>query len=150
LNPNVSGFDDGASLVEDRVLAWLKEAMGFPSEATGLLVSGGSMANLVGLAAARHAKASFDVRRLGQGAASRPMVLYASVEVHSSVKKAVELLGLGSDALRLVPVDTHYRTDVQALRSAIADDRGSGLQPFCVVGTAGTVNTGAIDDLGAL
>ena len=78
VNPNVSGFDDGASLVEDRVLAWLKEAMGFPASASGLLVSGGSMANLVGLAVARHTQASFDVRRLGQGAAPRRMVLYAS------------------------------------------------------------------------
>jgi glutamate/tyrosine decarboxylase-like PLP-dependent enzyme len=150
VNPNVSGFDDSASLVEDRVLAWFKEAMGFPETARGLLVSGGSMANLVGLAAARHAQAPFDVRKLGQGAAPRRMVLYASREVHSSVKKAAELLGLGSDALRLVPVDPGYEIDPAALRAAIASDRAAGLQPFCVVGTAGTVNTGAIDDLSAL
>ncbi len=150
VNPNVSGFDDGASLVEDRVLAWFKEAMGFPATASGLLVSGGSMANLVGLAVARHAKAPFDVRRLGQGAAPRRMVLYASVEAHSSVKKAAELLGLGSDALRLLPVDAEYRIDLSALRDAIASDRKAGFQPFCVVGTAGTVNTGATDDLDAL
>jgi aromatic-L-amino-acid decarboxylase len=150
LNPNVSGFDDGASLVEDRVLAWFKEAMGFPAEASGVLVSGGSMANLVGLAVARHVQAPFDVRRRGQSASPRPMVLYASLEVHSSVKKAAEILGLGSDALRLVPVDAEYRIDLYALRDAIADDRKAGLQPFCVVGTAGTVNTGATDDLAAL
>jgi glutamate/tyrosine decarboxylase-like PLP-dependent enzyme len=78
------------------------------------------------------------------------MVLYASVEVHSSVKKAAELLGLGSDALRLVPVDSEYRLDLQALRDAIVSDQRAGLQPFCVVGTAGTVNTGATDDLEAL
>jgi glutamate/tyrosine decarboxylase-like PLP-dependent enzyme len=150
LNPNVSGFDDGASLVEDRVLAWFKEAMGFPPGASGLLVTGGSMANLVGLAVARHAQAPFDVRRLGQGAAPRRMVLYASREVHSSVKKAAELLGLGSDALRLLPVDGDYRLELSALRDAIATDRLAGLQPFCVVGTVGTVNTGATDDLGGL
>ncbi len=150
LNPNVSGFDDGASLVEDRVLAWFKEAMGFPASASGLLVSGGSMANLVGLAVARHAQAPFEVRRLGQGAAPRRMVLYASREVHSSVKKAAELLGLGSDALRLVPVDSEYRIDLTALRDSIAADRVTGLHPFCVIGTAGTVNTGATDDLATL
>ncbi len=150
VNPNVSGFDDGASLVEDRVLAWLKEAMGFPASASGLLVSGGSMANFVGLAVARYAQAPFDVRRLGQAAAPRRMVLYTSSEAHSSVKKAAELLGLGSDALRLVPVDSEYRMDVSALQDAIATDRRAGLQPFCVVGTAGTVNTGATDDLSSL
>jgi aromatic-L-amino-acid/L-tryptophan decarboxylase len=150
VNPNVSGFDDGASLVEDRVLAWFKEVMGFPATAGGLLVSGGSMANLVGLAVARHARAPFDVRRLGQAAAPRRMVLYASVEVHTSVKKAAELLGLGSEALRLLPVDADYRLDLQALRDAIAADRKAGFDPFCVVGTAGTVNTGATDDLEGL
>jgi glutamate/tyrosine decarboxylase-like PLP-dependent enzyme len=150
VNPNVSGFDDASSLVEDRVLAWFKEAMGFPATASGLLVSGGSMANLVGLAVARHAQAGFDVRREGQGAAPRRMVFYASVEAHSSVRKAAELLGLGSDALRLVPVDTDYRIDLSALRDAIESDRKAGFQPFCVVGTAGTVNTGATDDLDAL
>jgi aromatic-L-amino-acid/L-tryptophan decarboxylase len=150
LNPNVSGFDDAASLVEDRVLAWFKEAMGFPAAATGVPVSGGSMANLVGLAVARHVQAPFDVRRLGQGAAPRRMVLYASVEVHSSVKKAAELLGLGSDALRLVPVDTDYRLDLSALRDTIEADRKAGLEPFAAVGTAGMVNTGAIDDLSRL
>jgi glutamate/tyrosine decarboxylase-like PLP-dependent enzyme len=150
MNPNVSGFDDAASLVEDRVLSWFKEAMGFPATASGLLVSGGSMANLVGLSVARHARAPFDVRKLGQAAAPRAMVLYASVEAHSSVKKAAELLGLGSDALRLLPVDSDYRLDGGALRSAIASDREAGLQPFCVVGTAGTVNTGATDDLRGL
>jgi hypothetical protein len=150
VNPNVSGFDDASSLVEDRVLAWFKEAMGFPATASGLLVSGGSMANLVGLAVARHARAGFDVRREGQGAAPRRMVLYASVEAHSSVKKAAELLGLGTDALRLVPVDADYRMDLAALRDAIERDRKAGFQPFCVVGTVGTVNTGATDDLDAL
>jgi glutamate/tyrosine decarboxylase-like PLP-dependent enzyme len=150
MNPNVGGFDDGASLVEDRVLDWFKELMGFPREASGLLLSGASMANLVGLAAARHARASFDVRRLGQAAAPRPMTLYASLEVHNSVGRAVELLGLGLESLRLVPVDAEYRMDVAALEAAILADRRDGRLPFAVVGSAGTVNTGAIDDLPAL
>lgn len=150
LNPNVGGFDDGASLVEDQVLAWFKELMGFPRGASGLVVSGGSMANLVALAVARHARAPFDVRRLGQAAAPKAMVLYASREAHSSVTRAVELLGLGREALRLVPVDAEYRIDLAALEQAVARDRQAGALPFAVVGNAGTVNTGAIDDLCAL
>ncbi|HEY6546709.1 MAG TPA: pyridoxal-dependent decarboxylase, partial [Vicinamibacteria bacterium] len=93
---------------------------------------------------------SFDVRRLGQGAAPQPMTLYASRETHSSVGKAVDLLGLGREALRLVPVDAEYRIDLRALEEAIAADRRAGAQPFAIVGNAGTVNTGAIDDLPAL
>src|SRR5260221_10784757 len=118
--------------------------------ARGLLVTGGSMANFVGLAVARHAGAPFDVRRLGQGGAERRMTLYASRETHNSVGRAVELLGLGREALRLLPVDRDYRVDLRALREAIAADRGAEFQPFAVVGNAGTVNTGATDDLPAL
>jgi len=150
MNPNVGGFDDAAGLLEDQVLDWWKELLGYPKSASGLLVSGGSMANLVGLAVARHAQAGFDVRKAGQAAAPRPMRLYASTEVHSSVGKAMELLGLGRDALHLVPVDAEYRIDIPALEKAIADDRRAGTQPFAIVGSAGTVNTGAIDDLEAL
>jgi len=150
LNSNAGDFDDGPSLVEDQVLAWLKEMMGYPEWATGLLVSGGSMANLVGLTVARNSRAGFDVRKQGLGAAPRPLTLYASQQVHSSVRKAVELLGLGSDALHAIPVDDEYRIQLPALQSAIAADRGAGLRPFCVVGCAGTANTGAIDDLKGL
>ncbi len=150
MNPNVGGFDDGATLVENQVLAWLKEIMGFPAQAGGLLVSGGSMANLVGLTVARNSRAGVDVRRLGVAATDGRLVAYASRETHSSVKKAIELLGLGSEALRLLPTDGQYRLDLAALRSAIAEDRRAGLRPFCVIGNAGTVNTGATDDLAAL
>jgi glutamate/tyrosine decarboxylase-like PLP-dependent enzyme len=150
LNPNVGGFDDGASLVEDQVLDWFKEAMGLPAEASGLFVSGGSMANLVGLAVARHARAPFDVRKQGQAASPQPMTVYASSEVHSSVPKALELLGLGRDALKLVAVDPEYRIDLAALARAIQEDRRAGALPIALVANAGTVNTGAIDDLPAL
>ncbi len=149
-NPNVHGGQSSAVLVEDQVLSWLAELLGYPPDAGGLLVSGGSMANLAGLAVAVNARAEFDVARHGLGAAPRPMVLYASQEVHYSVDKAVRVLGLGAEALRKLPVDEAFRIDVAALERAVAEDRAAGFHPFCVVGTAGTVNTGACDDLPAL
>ena len=147
MNPNMGGGDQGPNYVELQVLSWLKEMLGYPAEASGILVSGGSMANLVGLAVARNAKAQGDVAQAGLQGAARPMVLYASSETHNSVHKAVSLLGLGRDALHEIPVDAAYRIDVPALRRAISEDRAAGKQPFAVVGNAGTVNTGAIDPL---
>lgn len=150
LNWNVGGFDDAASAVEDQVLGWCKQMMGFPADASGLFVSGGSMANLVGLAVARDARAGVDLRRKGVAAASARPVLYASRETHSSNVKAAELLGLGTEGVRLLPVDADFRLDLRALREAVAADRAAGLHPFAVVGNAGTVNTGATDDLHAI
>lgn len=150
MNPNCGGGDHAATLVENQVLAWCKEIMGFPAEASGLLVSGGSMANLVGLTVARNSMAGYDIRREGVQAAARRLTVYGSREMHSSVQKAVELLGLGSDALRLVPVNSDFEIDVAGLTAMIVADRANGDQPICVVGNAGTVNTGAIDDLNAL
>ena len=142
-------FDDSASEVQDQVVRWLAQALGFPEGTSGVIASGGSVANLLGLAAARDARAGALVRYGAPDGPGRP-VLYASQEVHASVDKAVHLLGLGRDALRKVAVDDHYRIDVGALADAVARDRANGLWPFCIVGTAGTVNTGAVDDLEAL
>jgi aromatic-L-amino-acid decarboxylase len=150
MNPNLGGADHAANQVERQVIAWCKALVGFPAEASGLLVSGGSMANFVGLTVARNTQAGYDIRREGVGAAPRPMTFYASTEVHSSNIKAVELLGLGQDALRLISVNDEYRIDLDALQEAIAADRAAGCQPLCVIGCAGTVNTGAFDDLNAL
>lgn len=150
MNPNVGGGQNVPHELELVVVAWMKRLMGFPDDASGLLVSGGSMANLVGLTVARNAKAEVDVVAHGLSAAPRPMTVYASEQVHNSVNKAVALLGLGFDGLRLVPVDDAHRIDVAALRERVRADRAAGLHPICVVGTAGTVNTGAIDDLAAL
>ena len=150
MNPNLGGAEHVAVHVEAQVIEWFKELMDFPADASGLLVSGGSMANLVGLTVARNVKAGFDLRRYGLQGRSRKMVLYASQETHSSVQKAVELLGLGSDALRQIPVNADFQIDILALEQTISEDRQAGHQPFCIVGNAGTVNTGAFDDLNRL
>ena len=150
MNPNVGGFDQSAIYVESQVLDWYKELLGFPRGASGILVSGGSMANFVGLAVARSSRAGFDVARDGVLAGGRQLVAYGSGEMHSSIQKAAELLGVGSGFLRKIAVNSDYEIDVDALRRAISEDRARGLAPFCVIGNAGTVNTGAIDDLSAL
>ncbi len=150
MNPNCWGGEHAASYVETQVLEWLKELVSFPGAASGVLLSGGSAANLVGLAAARDARAGGDVTDGGLRSLGADPVLYCSTETHNSVDKAVALLGLGSRALRRVPVDGSWRTDLTALRQALAEDRAAGRRPFCIVANAGTVNTGAIDDLDAL
>jgi aromatic-L-amino-acid decarboxylase len=151
MNTNTGGLDHhSANHVEKQVVEWIKEMLDFPASASGLLTSGCSAANLIGLAVARNTRAVHDVRREGTRAAPRKMMLYASAEIHSSVQKAVELLGLGSDALRLVPVNDDFQIDLEALGETIAQDRKAGHKPFCVVGAAGTTNTGAIDNLNEL
>lgn len=146
------GFDEVASShVELQLLNWLKTLLGFPADSSGLLVSGGSMANLVGLAVARTHLAPYDSREHGIDASNYPrLIYYASTETHSSVKKAVELLGLGAESLRLVPVNADFTINLQSLQQAISEDRKAGHLPACIVGNAGTVNTGATDDLQAL
>ena len=150
LNPNTGGGEHIANYVEAQVVDWCKEMLGYPTDAGGLLVSGCSMANLIGLTVARNVAAEYDMRRDGlQG--NRPVLtVYASFETHSSVQKAMELLGLGSVALRKIPVNNDFQIDINLLEMTIASDRQKGFVPMCVVGNAGTVNTGAIDDLNAL
>jgi len=151
MNTNSGDFDHHSAIhVEKQVVDWFKEIMGFPRDASGLLTSGCSAANLVGLTVGRNAKAGYDIRADGLGESTRKMVLYASEEIHSSIKKAVEILGLGSKALRKIPTNPEYQVDLPSLENAIASDRENGYKPFCVVGAAGTTNTGASDDLNAL
>ncbi len=148
LNPHMAGFDQAPALVEHQVLAWLTELMGFPPQSSGLLVSGGTMANLTGLAVARQAKAGFDVRERGlQGSDGPRLVFYASTQTHGWSQKAAELLGLGNSSFRRVPATSAHTIDLDALRSIVREDRGHSLLPFCVVGNAGTINIGATDDL---
>jgi len=151
MNPHMAGFSQSPVLVEHQVLAWLTELMGMPADTSGILVSGGTVANLVCLAVARHAKAGFDVRELGLQGNDQPILtLYGSSETHGWAQKAAELLGLGNRAFRRIAGDAEFRIDIPALYRAVADDRRAGRRPFCVIGNAGTVNTGAIDDLVAL
>ncbi|HTP11071.1 MAG TPA: pyridoxal-dependent decarboxylase, partial [Anaerolineae bacterium] len=150
MNPNLGGGDHVANDVERQVLDWCKEMLGFPQDASGILVSGGSMANFVGLTVARNTLAGFDVRAKGVAASAQPLTFYGSVEMHSCLQKAVELLGLGNEALRRIPVNAAYQIDLDALDRAIQADRAAGYRPIGVIGNAGTVNTGAIDDLNSI
>jgi glutamate/tyrosine decarboxylase-like PLP-dependent enzyme len=150
LNPSVAGGDHAATYVEHAVLSWMRALIGYPSPAGGLLVSGGSVANLIGLAVMRHVVAGRTVRTKGMHALGSPLVVYTSVEGHSCIQKAIELLGFGSDSLRRLPTTADWQMDVDALRKQIAEDRRNGLVPACVAATAGTVNTGAVDALDAI
>jgi glutamate/tyrosine decarboxylase-like PLP-dependent enzyme len=148
MNPNCWGGDHAAVHVEHRVIRWLAEALGLPATAEGILVSGGSMANFTCLAAARRAMTPGNVREDGVGGeGQKRLVVYASDQVHSCVDRAVDLLGIGTRYLRKIPSDDQFRIRFRALHDAVAADRRDGLLPAIVVGTAGTVNTGAIDPL---
>ncbi|MDQ6828900.1 MAG: pyridoxal-dependent decarboxylase, partial [Gemmatimonadota bacterium] len=146
-NPNCWGNETGAAYVEGQVIAWLKALMRFPSDASGLLVTGCSMANLIGISVGRNVKSGMDLAGRGLVGLQQAPVLYCSTETHNSVDKAALLLGLGAAAVRKIPVNASYQIDIDALLAAIAEDRGAGLHPFAIVANAGTVNTGAIDDL---
>ena len=148
MNANCGGRDHGAIHVEKCVLDWMAQWFGLPkSSAGGLLVTGSSIANLLGLAAARN-RAVKNVRRDGLNEAR--LTGYVSREAHSCIGKAFELLGLGRGALRRIRVDDNFAIDIGRLRAEVKQDRADGFQPFCVIATAGTVNTGASDDLAAL
>jgi glutamate/tyrosine decarboxylase-like PLP-dependent enzyme len=150
LNANLGGRDHIPVEVERQVTRWVREIFEFPESASGLFVTGTSMANLIAVLIARDAALGFDVRHKGVAAKPQRLTAYTSNAVHSCVPKAMDIAGLGSDALRLIPTDSRYRIDLKALEEAIQRDREAGLTPFLVVGTAGTVNTGSIDDLAGL
>jgi len=151
INPHMAGFNQAPALVEKQVIAWMAELMGMPENASGILTSGGKMASNTALIVARCAKAGFDVRAEGLQERNHPqLVMYGSTETHGWAERAADLLGLGTKAFRGVPVDSEYRIDLDELRRAIGEDRQAGHRPFCVIGTAGTINTGATDDLEGL
>jgi aromatic-L-amino-acid/L-tryptophan decarboxylase len=148
MNPHLAGLNQAPALVEKQVIRWMAELMGMPQETSGILLSGGTMANLTALIVARHARAGFDVRQEGlQGGNHPTLLVYGSAEIHKWALTAVEVLGLGRRAFRSVPVDDEFRMDISVLRQMIEEDKRAGHRPICVIGTAGTVNTGATDDL---
>src|SRR5882762_3470859 len=150
MNPSCAGGNHAAIHVERQVTNWFREILGFPSTSMGLLVSGGSMATMTALAVARHVKSGVDVRVNGLRDAPRPFAFYLSSEAHSCARKAIELLGFGSASIRTIPAGADYRMKVNALEAALNDDRSRDVQPIAVVATAGTTNTGAVDDLDAI
>jgi glutamate/tyrosine decarboxylase-like PLP-dependent enzyme len=150
MNPSVAGGNHAAVHVERQVVRWFAELLGLPSTAMGLLVSGGSMANLTALAAARHAKAGFDVRTRGLQSGDQRLVVYMSEEGHGCIRKAVEMLGIGGESLRVIPVNDRREMRVDLLAETIDRDLQDGYRPIAVAASAGTVNTGAIDDLDAI
>lgn len=150
VNPNLGGGEHVANYVEAQVLDWCKQMLGFPADASGILVSGGSMANLIGLTVARNAATGYNMRQKGLQDAPQRMIVYGSNQMHSSIQRAVELLGLGSDALRLIPVNADFQIDITVLEAAITADKAAGYMPLAIVGNAATTNTGAFDDLTAL
>lgn len=150
LNANLGGRDHVPIEVERQIVQWVRQLFGFPETASGLFVTGTSMANLIGVLVARTAALGPAVRRRGVAASGKRLIAYASAAAHGCISQAMDLSGLGSTALHLVPTDDQHRIELAALENTIAADRRKGFTPFLVVGNAGTVDTGAIDDLGAL
>jgi glutamate/tyrosine decarboxylase-like PLP-dependent enzyme len=153
VNPNCGAWalSPIASEIENESLRWLAQFLGLPGQWDGLLVSGGNMANIVGFMVARRAKAPWDVRTKGLAdSESRRLVLYGSAEMHTWINKAADMSGLGTAAIRWIATDAEHRMRADELRKRIVADRAAGLYPFLVVGTAGSVGTGAIDPLPAI
>jgi glutamate/tyrosine decarboxylase-like PLP-dependent enzyme len=149
VNPNVGAWilSPMASEIERQTVRWIAELLGYPANAGGILVSGGNMANLVGFWVGRRVKTPWDLRTTGFDETARPLRVYASRETHTWIQKAADLSGLGTNAIRWIETDNELRMDARALRRQIAQDKAAGDLPLLVVGTAGSVSTGAIDEL---
>jgi aromatic-L-amino-acid/L-tryptophan decarboxylase len=150
LNANCGGRNHIGIDVERQMTRWFAEAFGFPRDASGVFVTGTSMANFLGLLIARNEALGQSVRADGLRAAAAQLTAYTSSQAHGCIAQALELSGIGSRNLRLVPVDAAGAMRHDRLEAAIAEDRRQGYLPFLIVGTAGTVNTGAMDDLHAI
>ena len=148
LNANLGGRDHAPIEIERQVIRWSAEMMGFPASASGLLVTGTSIANFIAVLVARTRALGPEARRNGLGGVR--LAAYASSAAHGCIPRALDMAGIGSEQLRLVPCDGEQRMRLDALGSMIAADRRAGILPFLVVGTAGTVDTGAVDDLGGI
>ena len=150
LNANLGGRDHMPIEVERQIVAWMRELFGFPCEASGIFVTGTSMANLMAVLVARTSALGASVRQSGVAGEGISLRAYTSRAAHGCIARAMDVAGLGSEALRCVAVDSSHRIDVAALRDQIRADRDAGLKPFLVVASAGTVDIGAIDDLAAV
>ena len=153
VNPNVGGWllSPAASEVEGQTVRWIAELIGYPTDCGGLLVSGGNMANFVCFFAARAAGAPWDVRAAGVNDGTLPRLrCYGSAETHTWIQKAADLAGLGTEAIRWLPPDDHQRLSLAALAAQLTAAKAAGDHPFVVVGTAGSVSTGAVDPLGEI
>ncbi len=150
LNAHMAGGRQAPVVIEEQCLRWLASLMGMPPETTGVLTSGGTMANLLGLAVGRRARAGFDVRQHGLQAGQPQLLVYGSTETHSWAVKAMELMGMGRDSYRRIPVTAAHTIHLQQLELQIQQDLAAGHRPIVMIANCGTVNTGAIDDLPAL
>lgn len=150
LNANLGGRNQIPVEVERQLTAWMRELFDFPEQAGGLFVTGTSMANFLAVLVARTRALGVDVRRLGLAGMSPRLTAYTSVDAHRCITQAMEMAGLGRDALRLIDVDANHRLRPDLLQAAIARDRSAGFTPFLLAATAGTVDVGAIDDIPVL
>ena len=150
VNANLGGRNHVPIEVERQIVHWMRSLFDFTDTATGLFVTGSSMANLLGVLIARTRALGTDVRQNGLVSTGKRLVAYTSAAAHRCISQAMDLSGLGIKSLHVIATDDEYRIDIDALNDAIVRDRKTGLTPFLVVGTAGTVDTGAIDDLAAL
>ena len=150
LNANLGGRDHVPIEVERQVVQWMREMFAFPKTASGIFVTGTSMANLMAVLVARTAALGKLARQQGIGNDGGLLTAYTSKAAHGCISKAMDIAGFGSDALRCIGVDQSHRIDLASLRAQIARDREVGFKPFLVVGSAGTVDIGAIDELGEL
>jgi aromatic-L-amino-acid/L-tryptophan decarboxylase len=146
VNSNCGAFilSPVATEIEKQTIKWLGELIGYPA-GTGIMVSGGNMANFIGFLAARKARADWDIRKLGLQPSQGKWRIYTSAETHTWISKAVDLFGFGLDAIRWIPVDRDQRMNISFLNQQITEDKNEGLIPFLVVGTAGSVGTGVVD-----
>jgi glutamate/tyrosine decarboxylase-like PLP-dependent enzyme len=150
LNANLGGRDQAPIELERQMIQWVRNLFTFPETASGLFVTGTSMANLISVLIARTALLGKSVRQTGMAASRFRLVAYTSASAHISIAQAMDIIGIGSDALRLIPVNAQYQMDVAALAKAIAADKKAGLTPFFIAGTAGSADVGAIDPLDAI
>ena len=149
VNSNLGGWQlsPAGTEIEKQCVRWIAELIGFPADCGRLFLSGGNVANFVCFLAARQAKAAADIRTGGLAASEGRMLVYATGETHTWIQKATNLFGHGTDTIREIPVDANQRADIESLHQEIENDRGRGDRPFLIVGTGGTVSTGAIDPL---